>query len=134
MKTKEEILAKRIIRFPAGDRRLAAGAMTDEAIKRNVYAAMEEYAAQFKDSPYQAGSAGVWRSAASPAGDGWVSVEDGLPEVGEYVLVYNTEGATLIARCLLNGWAAYFSDGERLMGELAALYWRKLPSPPNKSV
>lgn len=67
MKSKEEILAKRIIRFPAGDRRLAAGAMTDEAIKRNVYAAMEEYAAQFKDSPYQ-GSAGVWRSAAKPPG------------------------------------------------------------------
>lgn len=66
MKTKEEILAKRIIRFPAGDRRLAAGAMTDEAIKRNVYAAMEEYAAQFKDSPYQAGSAGVWRSDQAP--------------------------------------------------------------------
>lgn len=59
MKTKEEILSKRIIKFPEGDRRLAAGAMTDEAIKRNVYAAMEEYATQFKDSPYQ-GSAGTW--------------------------------------------------------------------------
>lgn len=75
MKSKEEILAKRIIRFPAGDRRLAAGAMTDEAIKRNVYAAMEEYAAQFKDSPYQ-GSAGVW-----------VKASERLPEIRKAVPV-----------------------------------------------
>lgn len=59
MKTKEEILAKRIVKFPEDPVGVypPAYTMTDESIKRNVYAAMEEYAAQFKDSPYQAGSA-----------------------------------------------------------------------------
>lgn len=37
MKTAKEILAKRISVFPS------EGDMTDEAIKQNVYAAMEEY-------------------------------------------------------------------------------------------
>jgi hypothetical protein len=36
--TKETVLAKRIIQFPGDEQ------MTDEAIKRNVYAAMDEYA------------------------------------------------------------------------------------------
>lgn len=38
METAQEILAKRIIKFPSDDR------MVDEAIKRNVYAAMDEFA------------------------------------------------------------------------------------------
>lgn len=64
----------------------------------------------------------------------WISTEKELPEVGEFVLVYNTEGATLIARCLMNGWAALFSDGEKLMGELAATHWMPLPEPPINKV
>jgi len=39
--TKEEMLEKRIITFPSDDNQ-----MTDEGIKRNVYAAMDEYAKQ----------------------------------------------------------------------------------------
>ncbi len=39
-KTKEDFLAKRIIKFPEDN------VMDDESIKRNVYAAMEEYAQQ----------------------------------------------------------------------------------------
>ena len=62
--------------------------------------------------------------------DKWISTDLELPEVGEYVLVYNTEGATLIARCLNNGWAAFFADGEKLMGELKAKYWMPLPAAP----
>ena len=60
----------------------------------------------------------------------WISV-DNPPEVGEFVLVYNTEGATLIGRLLNNGWAAIFLDGEKLMGELTALFWKNLPQPPS---
>lgn len=45
MKTKEEILAKRIVKFPEEDfNEHGYGTMTDESIKRNVYACMEEYA------------------------------------------------------------------------------------------
>ena len=44
MKTAEEILAKRISVFPSDEN------MTDEAIKRNVIAAMEEYRIQDIDA------------------------------------------------------------------------------------
>lgn len=63
----------------------------------------------------------------------WISV-DNPPEVGEFVLVYNTEGATLIGRLLNNGWAAIFLDGEKLMGELTALFWKNLPQPPSTAL
>jgi hypothetical protein len=64
--------------------------------------------------------------------EGWISVEDRLPEVGEFVLVYNTEGATLTGRLMRNGWVASFLDGEKLMRELTATHWRELPPPPKE--
>lgn len=60
----------------------------------------------------------------------WISVEHKLPEFNEYVLVYNTEGATLIGRLMKNGWIALFSDGEHFMDELTATHWKNLPPPP----
>lgn len=64
--------------------------------------------------------------------EGWVSVGDRLPEIGEYVLVFNTEGAILVGKLLHNGWVAMFSDGEKLMGELTAIFWQPLPENPKK--
>ena len=64
--------------------------------------------------------------------DGWIDVKDRLPEIGEYVFVYNTEGAILIARLFTDGWAAFFADGEKLMGELSATHWMPLPNPPKQ--
>jgi hypothetical protein len=64
------------------------------------------------------------------SGDNWTSVNEQLPEIGEYVLVYNTEHATLVGRLMSNGWVAMFADGENFMGELTAVYWRKLPAAP----
>ena len=49
--TKEEILAKRIGRFPS------AGSMTDRAIKRNVYVSMDEYAKSIAELAFDAGYA-----------------------------------------------------------------------------
>lgn len=62
----------------------------------------------------------------------WINVNEQLPSLLSYVLVYNTEGARLVARRFENGWWALFADGEHLMGELAPLYWQPLPAPPGK--
>lgn len=62
----------------------------------------------------------------------WISVDAQLPELCEYVLVYNTEGATLVARLFANGWYALFADGEKHMGELTATHWQPIPKPPVK--
>lgn len=61
---------------------------------------------------------------------GWISVKEQLPELMEFVLVYNTEGAILVARLFTEDWVALFSDGENKMGELTATHWMPLPSPP----
>jgi hypothetical protein len=62
----------------------------------------------------------------------WISVEERLPELWEYVMVYNTEGVTLIARLLDQGWVAFFADGEKHMGELTPTHWRPLPGAPGR--
>lgn len=67
-----------------------------------------------------------------PAYDDWIPVEKELPEIGEYVLVYNTERATLVGKLMSNGWVALFKDGENFMGELTAMYWQPLPQPPKR--
>jgi hypothetical protein len=64
--------------------------------------------------------------------DKYISVSDQLPEIGEFILIANTEGAVLVGRLMKNGWFAYFADGEKDMGELTATHWRKLPIPPNQ--
>jgi hypothetical protein len=66
----------------------------------------------------------------SAAQDDWISVDERLPEISEYVMVHNIEGATLVGRLMSNGWVAMFADGEKLMGNLTATHWRPLPSPP----
>lgn len=66
----------------------------------------------------------------SPVKDDWISVDERLPEIGEYVLVYNTELATLVGALMRNGWIALFADGQQLMGELTATHWRPLLEPP----
>lgn len=60
----------------------------------------------------------------------WINVEEKLPELKRQVIVYNTEGATLMASKYVNGWVAFFADGEKLMGELAATHWMPIPEPP----
>jgi hypothetical protein len=61
----------------------------------------------------------------------WIRVDSGkLPDWGEFVLVYNTEGATMTGRILGKKWCACFLDGETLVGELEVTHWRYLPSPP----
>jgi len=55
---------------------------------------------------------------------------DTTPEVGEFVLVFNTEGAILTGRLMNNGWVASFLDGEHLVKELNILFWQPLPTPP----
>jgi hypothetical protein len=72
----------------------------------------------------------LYRNQQKPVGDGWVRVEDGLPEIGEYVLVHNTEGAMLVGRRFSYDWVALFTDGETSMGELTATHWMPLPAPP----
>ncbi len=65
----------------------------------------------------------------------WISVKDRdrLPEHGEYVLVYNTEGAILKGkRAWNNDWIAHFIDGEFWMGELEPTHWMPLPEPPKQ--
>lgn len=65
--------------------------------------------------------------------DKWIPVDLERPEIGEYVFVYNTEGAKLVARLLNDGWVAFFADGEKPMGELTAEYWMPLPADPKNN-
>lgn len=63
---------------------------------------------------------------------GWIAVTQELPELNEYVLIYNTEGGTFTGRLMANGWFANFSDsGEFYMGDLTATHWMPLPAPPS---
>ena len=61
---------------------------------------------------------------------GWIPVKEQLPELMEFVLVHNTEGAILVARLFTEDWVALFSDGENKMGELTPTHWMPLPPPP----
>lgn len=72
-------------------------------------------------------------SPGNDSGQGWIDCKEKLPEHLEFVLVYNTERATLVARLFDHDWVALFSDGEKEMGELTATHWRPLPTPPNES-
>lgn len=60
----------------------------------------------------------------------WISIDEHRPPLQKFILVYNTEGATLIAKRYVNGYVAFFSDGEKLMGELGPTHWMHLPEPP----
>lgn len=82
-----------------------------------------------KDTAYSSFKAGAEWQKEQPS---WISVNDELPPYLEYILVYNTEGATLVARLFENGWVALFSDGEKFMEELAPTHWQHLPKPPVK--
>lgn len=64
----------------------------------------------------------------------WISVKDENPGLRQPVLVYNTEGATLIAQRYSNGWVAFFKDGEAMMGELSPTHWQPLPNPPKEKI
>ena len=59
----------------------------------------------------------------------WFSVDVQLPEIGEYVLIYNTEGAALIGRRFTHDWVALFADGEQEMKELTATHWAYINPP-----
>lgn len=59
----------------------------------------------------------------------WFKCDDTLPEIGIYVLVYNTEGATLIGKRLNDGWIALFADGVNDMGDLVPIYWAYINEP-----
>lgn len=64
------------------------------------------------------------------SGSCWIPVKEQLPELMEFVLVHNTEGAILVARLFTEDWVALFSDGENKMGELTPTHWMPLPPPP----
>lgn len=59
----------------------------------------------------------------------WFKCGDKLPELMQYVLVYNTESATLIARRFEHDWRALFADGENDMKDLAPTHWAYLNPP-----
>jgi hypothetical protein len=62
--------------------------------------------------------------------DEWISVDDDVPNLGEFVLVNIETDTVLKGRLMNNGWAAMFLDGERLTKERKVTHWRPLPSPP----
>lgn len=66
------------------------------------------------------------------AGKGWISVEERLPEVGEYVLVSLENGYTeLMGRLLSNNvWVAMFLDGEKTADINFVTHWHPLPPKP----
>lgn len=64
----------------------------------------------------------------------WINVEDGLPEIGEYVSVFSSVGIPFKGKLLDNGWVAFFADGEKLCtGEPHHItHWQPLPEPPKQ--
>ena len=61
----------------------------------------------------------------------WISVEDGLPELNEDVLVYEKDGHCSIYACCFTkilGFKSHSSLAD------CVTYWQPLPSPPNKDI
>ena len=65
--------------------------------------------------------------------DNWISVEDGLPEIGENILVSIENGwNTLMGNLYNDGWMIYYQDGFKKEGDDKVTHWQPLPTPPNK--
>ena len=60
----------------------------------------------------------------------WVSVKERLPEAFEYVLV-DLGGNIFKGRRYSNGWAVFFSDGEKNIKDdkRTVTHWQPLPNP-----
>ena len=77
--------------------------------------------------------------------DGWVKVEDGLPEIGQRVIAYNnTRDMYMCVKCVtFNKESISYKDGHRdswleyithnnLAMPFRATHWHPLPSPPKQ--
>lgn len=69
-------------------------------------------------------------SAAEVTGDGWVSVSERLPEVGEYVLIVCYTDVVMKGILKHDGWEAIWKDG--INTAEVVTHWMPLPSPPKK--
>lgn len=66
--------------------------------------------------------------------EGWISVEDGKPEIGKYVLVVIGKNTILKGTLTTNGWSVMFSDGQYIAGEVRPVtHWQPLPAPPTNN-
>ena len=62
---------------------------------------------------------------------GWMRVEDGLPEVGEHILVVIENSLILTGKLMNNNiWVAYFADGEQPLTIRKVTHWMPLPNKP----
>jgi hypothetical protein len=69
--------------------------------------------------------------------NGWISVKDRLPEIGEYVLVTHRisqdyDGAKVMEARRLNKFEYTVGDGEGLLAEYVD-YWMPLPAAPKEA-
>ncbi len=89
---------------------------------------------------FKAGAA--WQSQQSNKVDGWIRIEDGLPEMGKDVMV-RINGYTQTFIGFHNGvdWFANFVNGQYKVQfekelpddpEIFVTHWRPLPTPPNQ--
>ena len=65
-------------------------------------------------------------------GDGWVKVEDGLPNSEQLVIVYTSDKLVLTGRYYKPDWYLYFQSGiSRIENtERKVIAWQSLPIPP----
>jgi hypothetical protein len=64
----------------------------------------------------------------------WIETKNETPIIGDPVLVL-LEGETLLRGKLnYNGWAAFFADGERLVGTREVTHWMPLPPLPEQKL
>lgn len=66
-------------------------------------------------------------------GDGWVSVEDALPDKGEGVLVWTSQGVSIGEYIKATEDGFYLFDSPDWWGSQICTHWRKLPNPPQKT-
>lgn len=119
MKSKEDILQDNLSKIRKGN------TSQIQFCYNAIYATMEEYASQ---------QAQESTPPVSARENGWVKVEDRLPENEDEVLVVHTEagGISIAFYCdELKRWVPTDTDIER-NGQILVTHWRPLPPPPSK--